>query len=300
MQSGSVAQGHTWDAHLEDDVIRGRSARTGVLAVAGIVAPLVFTVGFLLQEYLRRGEYDPVVKQISDLEAGPYDWVQQVNFAVFGVLLIAFAVGLHRGVRPTRAGVAGPILLGSNGVGLVVAAVFPMRGQTAGVHSVNGTIFFLGIGVALVAVSHRLRGDRRWRGLGPYTLATGIVLVALFVAVGVLAARPGAPLYDWRGLVQRLVLAVWFPCLVVMAVRLWRVATGGEPWARPQLSDPPRNPVIDVTAGPPGTAPGRPTREAANGTPRWATVFGIVLGMFVALFVVMVLHGGGPPLPGGR
>ena len=42
------------------------------------------------------------------LAAGRYRWVQQVNFIVFGLLMIAFAVELQLGVRPTRAGVAGP------------------------------------------------------------------------------------------------------------------------------------------------------------------------------------------------
>ncbi len=189
------------------------------------------TVGFLVVGFFRRGEYDPIAKQISDLEAGPSGWVQQVNFVVFGLLLVAFAVGLQRGVRPTRAGVVGPAILGCNGVGLVLAGIFPLREDAAGlvydptgVHTVNGTIFFLSIGIALVVVSPRLRGDPRWRGLATYTLVTGIALLVLFVAVGALTRPADAPLHDWLGLLQRLVLAVWFPCIVVLALRLRRVA----------------------------------------------------------------------------
>jgi hypothetical protein len=93
-----------------------------------------------------------------------------------------------------------------------------------GVHSVNGTIFFLSIGIALVAVSLRLRADARWHGLATYTLVTGVALVVLFFALGLLALRTGAPLHDWLGLLQRLVLAVWFPCIVLLAFRLRRVS----------------------------------------------------------------------------
>jgi hypothetical protein len=158
--------------------------------------------------------------------------VQQVNFIVFGLLMIAFAAGLQRGVRPTRASVLGPAIVGFNGFGLVLAGIFPLRMDTAGriydpigVHTVNGAIFFLGIGIVLAVMSFRLRADPRWRGLATYTLATGIALLVLFVGVVALVRPVGAPLHDWFGLVQRLVLAVWFVCIVVLALRLSSVTT---------------------------------------------------------------------------
>jgi hypothetical membrane protein len=84
---------------------------TRTLAVAGIVGPVLFTVGFLVLGLVRRGEYDPVAQQISDLTAGRYGWAQQLNFVVFGLLMIAFAVGLQQGVRATRARVVGRLVL---------------------------------------------------------------------------------------------------------------------------------------------------------------------------------------------
>jgi hypothetical protein len=155
---------------------------------------------------------------------------------VFGLLLLAFAAGLQLAVRGTPAWIAGPAILALNGVGLVLAGLFPLRQNSAGavydptgVHSVNGTIFFLGIGLALAAISGRLRGDPRWRGLARYTLVTGVVLFASFFALGLLALRPGAPLHQWLGLLQRLVLAVWLPCIVVLGLVMWRAAGQPEP-----------------------------------------------------------------------
>jgi hypothetical protein len=122
-------------------------------------------------------------------------------------------------------------------VGLVVAGIFPLREDAAGrvydpigVHTVNGVIFFLGIGVALAVLSMRLRGDPRWHGLATYALVTGIALLVLFVVLAVLARPAGAPLHDWRGLIQRLTLLVWLPCIVVLALRLWRVAPQADGW----------------------------------------------------------------------
>jgi Protein of unknown function (DUF998) len=73
-----------------------------------------------------------MAERVSALEAGPGGWVQQANFVVFGLLTIAFAVGLHWRMRPTRAGVVGPALLGWTGVGLVLTAAFPLREDAAG------------------------------------------------------------------------------------------------------------------------------------------------------------------------
>jgi hypothetical membrane protein len=204
---------------------RSRAIRT--LAVAGIAGPVLFAAGFLVLGIVRHDDYDAIAQQVSDLTAGPYGWAQQLNFVVFGLLLLAFAVGLQLSVRATPAWAVGPAILALNGVGLVLAGHFPLAQNSAGVvydpvgvHSVNGAIFFLTIGVALAATSARLRGDPRWRGLAGYTLVTGMALFASFFALGLLALRPGAPLHELLGLLQRLVLAAWLPCLVVLALRL--------------------------------------------------------------------------------
>lgn len=206
-------------------------------AVAGIAGPIIFTLAFVVQGLFRIGEYSPVAETVSALEAGPNGWVQQVNFVVFGLLTLAFAVGLHRGMRPARAGWVGPALLVLNGVGLVLAgAAFPLAEDAAGLtidptglHFPNGLITFFSIGVGLIVVSRRMRADPQWRGLATYALVAGIAAAILFVGIGVLVAPDGAPLHPWAGLYQRLLLAVWFPCTIVLALRLLRVARTDRP-----------------------------------------------------------------------
>jgi hypothetical membrane protein len=217
--------------HHTSDVAPQRSGVLTTLAAAGVVGPIIFTAGFLVQELLRRGEYNPMAEPVSALEAGPNGWVQQANFVVFGLLTMAFAVGIHLGVKPARAGVAGPLILAWSGVGLVLAGVFPLREDAAGVtvdpngvHTANGAIFFLSIGLAHVVMSRRLVGDPRWRGLAGYVLATGIALLVVFVASGLLVRPADAALHSWLGLAQRSVLAIWFPCTIALALRLRRVA----------------------------------------------------------------------------
>jgi hypothetical protein len=48
-----------------------RRSVTAVLATAGIVGPILFTVAFVVQELFRLDEYSPVAGVVSALEAGP-------------------------------------------------------------------------------------------------------------------------------------------------------------------------------------------------------------------------------------
>ena len=202
-------------------------------AWAGLVGPILFSAVFIVQEMLRREEFNPVAEPVSALEAGPNGWVQQLNFVVFGVLTIAFAAGLHRGMRrATRTDVLGPALFLVSGVGLLLAAVFPLREDAAGVtydpggHFVAGLLFFSSTALALIAVSRRAARDRSWRSIAPYTLVAGVVALAAFVLMGALVMPDDAPLHAWAGLAQRaVILVVVFPCRIVLSIRLLRTAT---------------------------------------------------------------------------
>lgn len=201
-------------------------------ALAGIAGPVLFTVGFLVQEQLRRGEYDPISEVVSALEAGEGGWMQQVNFVALGVLTMVFAVGLHRGLPHSRAGIVGPVALFVSGVANVLAAVFPLREDATGAtfdpggHQIAGTIFFASSSVALIALSRRCAADPRSRPLSGWILAAGVLAVLSFPLMGALVIPEDAPLHDWAGLAQRLiVLVLLFPPRIALAVRLLRAAS---------------------------------------------------------------------------
>ena len=210
-------------------------SRLSRLAWAGIIGPVLFTVTFVGQEALRTNEYSPMAEPVSALEAGPNGWVQQVNFMVFGVLTIAFAVGVHLGLKPSRAGVVGPALLGISGIGLLLAAAFPLREDAAGAtydpggHIVAGLTFFLSSAVGLIVLSRRTARDPRWRSIAAYTLTAGGLALVGFVVMGALVMPDDAPLHAWAGLAQRLlILGLLFPCRIVLSTRLLQVARGSR------------------------------------------------------------------------
>jgi hypothetical membrane protein len=232
MRTMSIARRRGQDPGV-DRLEEQPSAWIARAAWAGIIGPVLFTVTFIGQEAFRTGEYNPLAEPVSALEAGPNGWLQQVNFVVFGLLTIAFAVGLHLGLRRTKLGILGPALLFVSGIGLLLAAGFPLKEDAAGVtydpggHIVAGLTFFLTSAVGLIVVASRLARDPRWQNLARYTLVAGLLSLLGFVAVGALVMPDDAPLHAWAGLAQRLlIILVLFPCRLVLSLRLQQVASG--------------------------------------------------------------------------
>jgi hypothetical membrane protein len=207
-----------------------RRSVIAALAAAGIAGPIMFAVVALVQSALRP-DHSLVEHPISALAAGPRGWVQDVNFLVFGSLMIAYAIGLHLGVRPTRLGVVGLAFLVLSGVGLVWAGLFPATDATGAfqenrpLHIPGFPMTFLGAVIGLVVMSRRMAREPEWRSLATYALGTAIAMLVVFLAGGRFVRPPGAPLHRWWGLFQWTLLAVWFQCTIVLAFRLLRLSS---------------------------------------------------------------------------
>ena len=210
-----------------------RRSLIAALAAAGIASPIIFTVLALMQSLLRQ-DHSLVAHPISALAAGSSGWVQNVNFLLFGLLMIAYGVGLHLGVRPSRAGVVGVVFLVLSGVGLMWGGLFPATDGMGAfdedrvLHIPGFIMTFLGGGIGLIVMSGRMARDSRWRSLATYALVTGIAMLVLILVGGGLVRPPGAPLHAWFGLFQWVLLAVWLPCTVFLALRLLRLARAAD------------------------------------------------------------------------
>jgi hypothetical membrane protein len=214
------------------EVLKRRSV-IATLAAAGIAGPVMFAMVALVHSLLRQ-DHNLVAHPISALAAGTSGWVQNVNFLLFGLLMIAYAVGLHLGVRPSRWGVVGFAFLVLSGIGLMWGSVFPATDATGAfdenrvLHIPGFIMTFLGAGVGLMVMSRRMAGDPRWQSVATYALATGIAMLVLILVGGGLVRPPGAPLHAWFGLFQWVLLAVWFPCTIILALRLLRVSRAAD------------------------------------------------------------------------
>lgn len=165
-------------------------------ALTGVVAPAMFGAVIV---FLTVAQYDfmtglgwrPVgdssgVPWPSGLALGPLGALQVANFVLFGLALILFAVGLHRGLAGDSK--VGPALLAVVGVAMVLAGLKTDPDISGGPQSWHGLIH--GIAYLLFVFSllpsffflwWRMRKDPLWRGHGRYTLITGVVMVMLFL-----------------------------------------------------------------------------------------------------------------------
>src|SRR5437899_13087486 len=102
-QEGSIMQAEK-NHEMEQSVV------TRLLIAGGAIGPLLFIIVLLIEGATRPG-YSAWHNYGSSLSLGPGGWVQQVNFVVFGVLMLCFAIGLRQVFRTGRSSVWGPLLL---------------------------------------------------------------------------------------------------------------------------------------------------------------------------------------------
>ena len=202
--------------------------KRGHLAIAGIIGPIWFITLVVVQGILQP-DYSHIAMPISALAAWPMGWMQNLNFFLFAILTAAFAVGVHSAIRPTRFGLAGIALLLANSAGLVVAGLYPWINVNGvptepPLHVVGAILTFMSASTGLMILSRRMAVDPRWRNLSGYVLAAGIVMLVLFVLVGGFGIEEGAPFHPWVGLLQRILVVVWFACMMAIARRALRLA----------------------------------------------------------------------------
>lgn len=133
---------------------------------------------------------DPAGAWPSGLALGPHGWAMDLGFAVSGVLLVVFALGLHRALP--RGSKAGPALLSLSGVAMALLAFETDPIRRTGPRSWHGLVhdaafvaFALALLLSLLVLAHRMRGDPRWRRHARLTIATLVVCAACLILPGV-------------------------------------------------------------------------------------------------------------------
>ncbi len=182
---------------------------TRLLAICGIVGPILFIVVILVFGLLRPG-YDPIRQYMSEL--GEIDAPNAIafNMAAFllGLMMIAFAFGLHRGISEGKGSKLVPILIAVSGVGWVGASIFRCdvgclnESVTGTMHGLIGMFAVLPLLIAPLAILPRLKKDNRWQSYRPFSLIMGALAVPFFCVM--FSAEISPALEPYRGLLQRL------------------------------------------------------------------------------------------------
>ena len=212
---------------MTSNVPAGRSA---ALAACGVGAPIVYTAAAIAAS-INYPDYDHLKNFVSELGATGAPGAAIMNFAGFlayGVLMLAFALAVHRGIRADADGWLAPTVLALYGLAYTGLAFAPCDpGCQAATPSLHHRIhFLLGDFIVLAAVVgpftlySRMAKDPPWRSLAPATLA-------LPAAAWVILELSGVGLAG--ALRQRLWLLLIFSWIELVAVRLIRLGTRAQP-----------------------------------------------------------------------
>ena len=219
---------------------------TRLLLLCGAIGPVLFVIAFLIEGATRPG-YDAVRTTISTLSWGDQGWMQIGAFLLFGVLTLAFAVGIARALGGGIAVVAAAGLLGVAGAGLIVAGLFltdPIFGYPptppgyvapslhGTIHNLASLIIFLAIPAACLVLTPRLGRDPGGRGWALFSAVSGVVMLLLlawfFQSVTAETHAAGAGPHI-AGLAERAVSLVGCGWLLLFALKLTRASQRGRP-----------------------------------------------------------------------
>jgi len=202
----------------------------------GIVAPLLFALVVAVDGAMTPG-YSAYNEAISYLDLGAQGWIQRANFIVFGALLLAFALGYTRAIRPLLPrrwlnAVTTCVVLSD--LGWMLAGVFvpnaylsPQNSGHALLHQVASIIVFLPFALASLIQGAKLAGVRGWRVYGVYCLILGLIQAFFPIATTVYFIHPqivGDVNSPGSGLFNRIALLIgpitWYMILgCVLSVR---------------------------------------------------------------------------------
>lgn len=188
----------------------------------GVIAPLLFAAVFTIDGAVTHG-YSAYNEAISYLDLGSYGWVQRVNFILFGLLLMLFAIAYIKYMPPllqSRWLYAAATLLVLSDLGWIMGGVFvpnpylaPQNSGQALLHQVASIVVFLPFAFASLVQGVKLLTTSGWRRrvYGAYCVLLGLIQAFFPIATTVYFFNPGivgnvnSP---GSGLFNRLALAI--------------------------------------------------------------------------------------------
>lgn len=183
-----------------------QDSRTRALLVCGEIAGPIYIVVGLLEMLFREG-FDIRRHALSLMANGEWGWVHSSMMVVTGLLTMAGAAGMRRGLRSAPGGLLGPLLLGIYGLGVVGAGLFsadpalgfppgtPLKGNPISshgtMHFVCGGIGFAGLiaGCLVFAWRFARAGQTGWAA---FSAVTGVTFFAAFFGIATLSQKDDA------------------------------------------------------------------------------------------------------------
>jgi len=147
-----------------------------------------------------------------------------LGFPLLGLLIIAFALGLHRGIKAGRWSKVGSALLAIVGIGYVAFGLFPCdlgcvtTSLTGLIHGLVSRLVTCGLFLAPLAIAQSFKSDHRWERYRMYTLATGLVTAILMLIPFFIVVE------GWYGAFQRILVGMPLLWIEILAIKLLRLS----------------------------------------------------------------------------
>lgn len=202
--------------------LRPRRWRPLAGAVAGLAAPAIWYSAMIVMG-ATTAHYNPISRFGSDLSIGPHGWIMRLNFCLYGVLELAFALSLYRYLSTDRAGKRCAQLVGMAGCAWFVAGIFvtdpngKMITAHGAVHVAAAMVVFSSLTAACLLGGRHFVG-RGQRHLATFSRVVGWSTPPLLVSTWVLPSL--------AGLLQRIMIGLDFVFLVMLAVQVWQAVIG--------------------------------------------------------------------------
>ncbi len=191
------------------------------VAVAGIIGPLILTIGDLTAA-IADPDYSLVRNSISSLALTGIGWLQTIGFLALGLLVEIFTVGLMFSVKRVKWFHAGIALLVFFGFAMLLIGAFhtdPVgvaRTMEGRIHGLMATSAFTLFPVAILCLLPSFKRDDNWRDLHLYTKITFYNALGLLILTRIFQETSG-----WFGLAERVLVANMILWVEVIAVRLF-------------------------------------------------------------------------------
>ncbi|TWT65440.1 hypothetical protein Pla123a_49080 [Posidoniimonas polymericola] len=166
-----------------------------------------------------------VASTISDVAAGPYDWVQDSGFYILSAGLLALAYGMYNLHTQRWHWLAAIATLPIMAVAVTVMGFYQEYGdgdhESGEIHIYLVYAFgFAFLALLLLSIPHLMTHNSWWRPLNLWWLALWIAGAVYYFNMGT----------GYDGLVER---ALGFAYLAWMFLLAWRLAIeGGSPWGK--------------------------------------------------------------------
>lgn len=197
----------------------------------GTIASVLFAATYLI-EGATRPDYNALQQPISALSLGPGGWVQQVNFVVFGVVVISTVFAWRQLLKGGASAIWYPICRFFEGLGLVVVGIFSQdpavgypKGATVVPPTLHGTIHIVFTFVAITAIALgffvialRFAREPHWRGWATYSVISGILTIVFIATFGILTSQHSGIAGIFERLASTGVGATWG---IIFLARLW-------------------------------------------------------------------------------